>query len=303
VGAAGGVIRTASRVSAILLDRDVVRGVELEDGTRFDAPRVVVACDPTVAFVQWLRPRGARAEQLARRWAQRPHRDGYESKLDAVVGELPTLRGIDRAHGDALGVTEAWLPTTIVAPSIDGIAQAHRAMNHGQVARRPMLFVNIPSVADPTLRVGGSNGDHVLSLEVLFTPYELRGGWGASTEPERWLDCLGALVEPGFRDAIRRWRVMTPPRYEAEFSLRRGHAPSFAGGAVAALLGRDRELTRYETPIAGLYLTGAATFPGAGVWGASGRNTAAVVLRGPRRPRVTGIAAVRRPTRTTRVPA
>ena len=33
---------------------------------------------------------------------------------------------------------------------------------------------------------------------------------------------------------------------------------------------------------AGLYLTGAATFPGAGIWGASGRNCAAVVLEARR---------------------
>ncbi len=32
------------------------------------------------------------------------------------------------------------------------------------------------------------------------------------------------------------------------------------------------------TPIEGMYLTGAATFPGAGVWGASGRNCAAVII-------------------------
>ncbi|MEZ5231909.1 MAG: hypothetical protein R2749_04270 [Acidimicrobiales bacterium] len=38
--------------------------------------------------------------------------------------------------------------------------------------------------------------------------------------------------------------------------------------------------TRYRTPIEGLYLTGAATFPGAGVWGAPGRNAATVVLEG-----------------------
>jgi phytoene dehydrogenase-like protein len=71
---------------------------------------------------------------------------------------------------------------------------------------------------------------------------------------------------------------MTPPSYEQDFSLTRGHAPSFAGGPVAALVGKDRELTRYATPVRGLFLTGAATFPGAGVWGASGRNAAQVVL-------------------------
>ena len=40
------------------------------------------------------------------------------------------------------------------------------------------------------------------------------------------------------------------------------------------------ELVDYQpNAVPGLYLTGAATFPGAGVWGASGRNCATVVLR------------------------
>ncbi len=77
---------------------------------------------------------------------------------------------------------------------------------------------------------------------------------------------------------MRRWRVVAPPDYERDFHLAKGHAPSFAGGPVAALLRRDPELTGYETPVAGLFLTGAATFPGAGVWGASGRAAARVVL-------------------------
>jgi len=72
---------------------------------------------------------------------------------------------------------------------------------------------------------------------------------------------------------------MTPPDYEREFSMARGYAPSFPGGAVAALTARQPELSRYRTPVRGLYLTGAGTFPGAGVWGASGRNTASAVLR------------------------
>jgi beta-carotene ketolase (CrtO type) len=37
-------------------------------------------------------------------------------------------------------------------------------------------------------------------------------------------------------------------------------------------------LTRYETSINGLFITGAATFPGAGIWGASGRNAAMRIL-------------------------
>ncbi len=38
-------------------------------------------------------------------------------------------------------------------------------------------------------------------------------------------------------------------------------------------------LSRYRTPIAGLYLTGASTHPGGGVFGASGRAAARAVLK------------------------
>ena len=71
---------------------------------------------------------------------------------------------------------------------------------------------------------------------------------------------------------------MTPSRYEREFHLPHGHATSFAGGPLAALRNKNPELTRYETAVKGLYLTGAATFPGAGIWGASGRNAALRIL-------------------------
>jgi phytoene dehydrogenase-like protein len=37
-------------------------------------------------------------------------------------------------------------------------------------------------------------------------------------------------------------------------------------------------LSHYRTPISGLYLTGASTHPGGGIMGASGRNTARIVL-------------------------
>jgi phytoene dehydrogenase-like protein len=143
------------------------------------------------------------------------------------------------------------------------------------------LLVNMPSVLDPSM---AAPGEHVLSIEVLFTPYALEGGWPGSPEPARWLELWAATMEPGALDLVDRWRAMTPDRYEAEFSMYRGHTPAFASSPLHSLLGRNQELTRYRTPISGLYLSGAATFPGAGVFGASGRNAAAVVrgdLRGP----------------------
>jgi len=137
------------------------------------------------------------------------------------------------------------------------------------------MLVNVPTLLDPSM---APPGRHVLSLETLFTPYGLAGGWDGSGEPQRWLEAFATLCEPGFLDSIVEWRAMTPDVYERDFHLPAGHATSFAGGPLAAFRNANPELTRYETAVDGLYLTGAATFPGAGVWGASGRNCATVVL-------------------------
>jgi beta-carotene ketolase (CrtO type) len=157
-------------------------------------------------------------------------------------------------------------------------------MSSGQVLAQPAMLVNVPSLADPTL---APPGRHVLSIEVLLTPYRRPGGWSGCAEPERWLEVFADACEPGFLDTVVDWRAVTPEDYERRFNLPVGHAASFGGGPLAALRHRDPELTRYETIVPGLYLTGASTFPGAGIWGASGRNCAAVVLgalvqQGPR---------------------
>ena len=141
---------------------------------------------------------------------------------------------------------------------------------------RPGLFVNVPSLVDPSLAPAGTGTCCRSRCCSPRTP--IPGGWAASTEPQRWLELVAGLCENDLLGSIEAHRVMTPDVYEREFNLPRGHATSFGGGPLAALRNPDPELTRYETMVPGLYLTGAATFPGAGIWGASGRNCATVVL-------------------------
>ncbi len=274
---AGGKVRLGSRVEAIVCDGARVAGVRLDDGTLLEAPIVVSAADPRATFVDWLTAPPAAAARLVARWAGQPRRDGYESKLDAVVAELPYYRQVDARLTARLGY-DPLAPSTVIAPSATAIHAAHADAQRGLVAERPLFLVNLPSVRDPSMKVGGTDGGEVFSLEALYTPYALQGGWPSSAEPDRWLKAYSTLVQPGWLDSVRRFRTMTPDRYESEFQMPRGYATSFGGGPLAALLGRPRELTRYRTPVDGLYLTGAATFPGAGVWGASGRNCAQVVL-------------------------
>ncbi len=177
----------------------------------------------------------------------------------------PSCRGFDRPLG----------PTSAIAPSLADIDRGAAMMAEGRILDRPGLLVNVPSLVDPTIAPAGR---HVLSLEALFTPFGVRGGWAGSSEPWRWLEVFAGLCEPGFLDSIIDWRAMTPDVYQRDFHLPAGHATSFSGGPLAAFRNKNPELTRYETAVDGLYLTGAATFPGAGVWGASGRNCATVIL-------------------------
>ncbi len=281
--AMGGTVRCGAPVERLLVERGAVTGAILCSGETLRARAVVAACDPRGVLVDWLGaapPTGA--DSLQRRWRAAPVNDGYESKIDALVMRPPVYRDVDDTILDLLDGADPLVPTVIIAPPLAEAHRAHELMARGRVAERPMLFANVPSVLDPSLQV---EGRHVFSLEVLYTPYALDGGWTGSAEPRRWLERYAELVEPGFLDNIVDWRVMDPPAYESEFRMARGYAPSFAGGPLAAMLGKDKELTRYETPVAGLFLTGAATFPGAGIWGASGRNAAAVVVARLDRPR------------------
>ncbi len=271
----GGTLRAGSRVSTIMCDNTGVIGVSLADGSDIRSPIVVSACDPHRTFLEWLSNAPSSADRLIERWRTIAQYQGYESKIDAVMTTVPRLTATETPDFARLGVDVGGC-TAAISPTIAEMDRGYKLMERGEILDRPGLLVNVPTVIDPTMAPAGK---HVLSLEAIYTPYNFTNGWQDTDEPLRWLTGYAGLVQPGFLDSIEDWRVMTPVDYEADFNLPQGHATSFAGGPLAALHNKNPELTRYETPVRGLFITGAATFPGAGVWGASGRNAAMVVLR------------------------
>lgn len=269
--AAGGTLLVSSPVTAITCEGAAVRGVLLDDGTELQARTVVSACNPHDTFLRWLSNPPPSATKMIDRWRATPQHEGFESKIDGVLTTPPRLH----AFGERYPSEVALIGTTVIAPTIADIEHGHRLQSEGRILDRPAMLLNVPTIADPTMAPPGM---HVLSLEAIYTPYSFPGGWATLDEPRRWLEQLATISEPGWLETLGDWRAMTPDRYEREFFLPAGHATSFAGGPLAALHSRQPELTRYSTPVRGLYLTGAATFPGAGVWGASGRNAAQVIL-------------------------
>jgi len=266
-------VKTA--VDSIIIEKEKVAGVRVRDGREFRARRVISAADPSRTFLEWLHNPPAGAGPTIERWRTYEHSQGYESKIDGVMDVVPQYRQVDIDLFKRLGL-DPMVASAMIVPSVAEMHAAFNMMPTGKVAERPVFFANIPTVLDPTM---APLGKHVFSLEALFTPYHHPGGWPDSPEPRRWLDRYNDLLSNDAISTMSTWRAMTPDRYESEFFMPQGHATSFAGGPIAALRGKPRELTRYETPIEGLYLCGAATFPGAGIWGASGRHCAHTVLR------------------------
>lgn len=275
LSAAGGRTVTSAIVSKLLVDGTAVSGVELTNGERMHAPTVIAACDPTRVMLEWLDEVPAAARKTQQRYRDQPLHDGYESKIDAVIDGCPELVGMDalQAHFVDTNMLE---PTAVVSPTLDELADAHRLRSDGLVAESPTILMNIPSVLDPTMT--SADGRHILSLEMLFTPYSLPGGWPGSSEPRRWFDVANNFWKPGITPRDGEWRAMTPDIYESDFHMPRGHAPSYVASPLATLLGKSREVSRYRSPIDGLYLSGAGTWPGAGIFGAPGRNAAQAVI-------------------------
>lgn len=274
----GGHLLVDTRVVSIVIDGGRVRAVRTDRGDEIGCRVAVSAADPRRTLLEWLQNPPSSAGPLIDRWRAQTHQPGYESKIDAVVSAVPRYRAVDDELFSRFGVDPA-VPSAMITPTVAEMHRAFEAIASGAVAERPVLFANVPTALDPSMAAGSEPNRHVFSLEALFTPYDHPGGWPNSPEPRRWLEKYAGVVEPGFLDSLGPWRAMTPDRYESEFFMPEGHATSFAGGPLAALRGEPHELTRYSTAIDGLFLCGAATFPGAGIWGASGRHCATAVVR------------------------
>jgi phytoene dehydrogenase-like protein len=149
----------------------------------------------------------------------------------------------------------------------------------GRPSREPILEATIPSVVDPTV---APPGKHLMSIFVQYAPYALaEGTWDEQKEPfaDRCVELLEQYA-PGFKDSVLHREVLSPLDLERRFGLTGGNI--FQGSMGLSQLFSMRPVpgyADYRTPVANLYLCGAATHPGGGVMGACGYNAAREILR------------------------
>jgi phytoene dehydrogenase-like protein len=160
-----------------------------------------------------------------------------------------------------------------VGGSEDEVIATARATAAG-LSERPFLLLGQQSVADPSRAPAGKH------TAWAYTRGPAAIDWAAAARAH--VERMEAQVErfaPGFRDLILARHVLGPAALRARNdNLIDGDV---GGGSYAAdqLIFRPLPaLIPYRTPVRGLYLGSAATFPGGGVHGVGGRAAARVAL-------------------------
>jgi phytoene dehydrogenase-like protein len=160
----------------------------------------------------------------------------------------------------------------VLATGIDDTQSAFERCRHGEVAP-DWCELYFQTAYDPSVAPSGS---HTMSVFAQYAPYTLADGdWDSRRAgiAKQIFDRIG-LFAPDVHECVEYWELLGPPDIEARIGLTGGHI--FQGSCLPDQMWDRRFGAR--TPVAGLYLCGAATHPGGSVIGLNGRKAAMAVL-------------------------
>ncbi len=265
-------IRREAPVARILVTDGEAHGVELEDGTQLMARSVASSLDP-----HWTFERLIEAAELPEGFREAISQIDYASasaKINLALSEPPRFTCVPSE-----GVGPHHHGTMHIGPSIEYLERAFDDAKYGRPSEHPILELTMPTSVDQTI---APKGRHIVSIFVQYAPYHLaEGTWDEIKESfaDRCIETL-AQYAPNVPGAILHRQVLSPLDLERTFGLTGGNI--FQGAMTMRQLYCLRPVVGWadhRTPIAGLYVCGAASHPGGGVMGACGLNAATEILR------------------------
>jgi phytoene desaturase len=240
----GGTIRFDSEVARITVERGRATGVGLVSGEAVPADIIVSNADSAWTYRRLLSP-GSR-----RRWTDR-----RVDRARSSMGLFLWYFGTDRLYGDVAH------HTILLGPRYRGLLRD--IFQRKVLAEDFSLYLHRPTATDPTLAPPGCDAFYVLS------PVPNLAGntnWQQAAEPYRQTIArhLAETVLPDLERHIVTSRLMTPLDFEARLCAWRGSAFGLEPTLLQSAWFRPHNRSE---DIAGLYLVGAGTHPGAGVPG------------------------------------
>ena len=246
---AGVEIVTSASVARIRVEGGVVAGVELVDGTAIDAPLVLSAVGPKATLLNLLDPRVV------------PGKIAHQADVIRVRGTLARVK---------LECSAAQWPAARLRV-VDDPLHLERAFDDVKHRRLPTV--------PPPLEVAVDGA--VATINVWNAPFELDGGWTGEAQTaltDAVIESLARAV-PGAAESVRVVEALSPADLAQEYGLLGGHP--MHGELALDQLGPMRpsmQLSRYTTPIPGLFLGSAGVHPGGGISGRPGLLAAKAVL-------------------------
>jgi phytoene dehydrogenase-like protein len=162
---------------------------------------------------------------------------------------------------------------------LDALERAFDPVKYRRCAERPALEIHLASAADPTLAPAGHA---VVGALVHFAPHGLEGGWSAEARDALGDRVLAELEEhaPGIGASVVARRVLSPADLERSLALTGGHVHHGEHALDQLLVRPAPDCVGYRTPVPGLWLCGAGSWPGGGLTCAPGTLAGASILRG-----------------------
>ena len=262
----GGTVRLGDGATAITRAGDRVTGVRTESGEHLDARAVVAGCHVLTTFEllgdEALLARATTAVRVG---------NGLGMVVRLGTSALPRYA--------AAADDSPYAAMQLLATSRTQLRSAYGEFVAGRTPSEPAVLLMTFSAIDPGI---APPGRHNVTAWAQWHPYELSTGERWDDIARREADKIVAQVDrfaPGFSSGIEHLHVQTPLDLERELGLRRGNVMHVEMGLDSMFAYRPLpELAGYRTPVRGLFLTGASTHPGGGVFGASGRTAARVVM-------------------------
>jgi phytoene dehydrogenase-like protein len=266
---AGGVVLTRAEVSQIIVRRLRAVGVRTHNGNELTAKRAIIANVTTRnLFGKLIEP-----SEVPHKFLRRARRFRYGPGTFVVhlaLNRVPNWR-----LGSDLNQF-GYIHLNVGQADIQG---TYLSSLERKLPARPLLIVSQTTNIDPSRAPAGK---HVMRVHVRTVPGQFSGDaagkieardWTAAKEPfaERLLDLVEEAA-PDLRECIIAKAAQTPQEIERD-------NPNFVGGDCVSgshhlaqnfLFRPFLGWSNYKTPITGLYMIGASTWPGGGVNGGSG---------------------------------
>lgn len=284
----GGVVLTDQTVERVLVDDGRAVGVRVAGGKEYRAKHGVISnIDAKRLFLNLFDGADVdAADRDLRHQLDTRIINNNESllKIDCALSE--PLRFEHHQHQD-----DYLIGSVLIADSVEHVETAHHEAARGRIPDAdPSMYVVMPTQLDPSM---APEGNHTLWIE-FFAPYQIRGAEGTGLNGTGWTDELKNQVadrvlnkladySPNIRNSVMARRVESPAELGQRLGAYRGNYYHIDMSLEQMVFLRPLpKLANYQTPIDGLYLTGAGTHPGGSISGMPGRNCAQVFLQSQR---------------------